>query len=168
MSAEYLSYEDRRFPHPLNILYRMLTASRTVVPDILIGIDYFCDIYAADHPQMLPSGLVLCHTHSVPPSVEEEIDPISRFDHFDVIGITDDLDPSVDREEEARILQRFKDTVQEVDGYLYVQFPWKTPDSAHLGCQKKLFSRFDSSSAKGMPHISSGWRTPNYHLRVKT
>ncbi|KAK5976631.1 hypothetical protein GCK32_001203 [Trichostrongylus colubriformis] len=48
----HLTYEDRRFLHSFNA-YRMLTATRTVVPDILIGIDYFWNIFTADHPQTL-------------------------------------------------------------------------------------------------------------------
>ncbi|KAK6029668.1 hypothetical protein OSTOST_04217 [Ostertagia ostertagi] len=58
-------------------------------------------------------------------SSSDLIDPISRFDNLDVIGVNDNPDPSFDREEDAQVLQRFQDTVQEIDGHLYVQFPWR-------------------------------------------
>ncbi|KAK5971253.1 Zinc knuckle family protein [Trichostrongylus colubriformis] len=61
----YVTYEDRRL-HLLHTSHRILTAARTIVPDILIGIDYFWDIFTADHPQTLPSGLVLCYTRFGP------------------------------------------------------------------------------------------------------
>ncbi|XGW03194.1 hypothetical protein V3C99_014862 [Haemonchus contortus] len=60
-----------------------------------------------------------------PQTATEDVDPISRFDKLDIIGINDNPDPSLDQEEDARILQQFQNTVQEIDGLLYVQFPWK-------------------------------------------
>uniref|UniRef100_A0A7I4YY06 Integrase catalytic domain-containing protein n=1 Tax=Haemonchus contortus TaxID=6289 RepID=A0A7I4YY06_HAECO len=94
--------EDRQFLQSYNIRLESLTISRAVTPDILVGIDYFWDIVTSDS------------------------DPVSRFDHLDVIGIADDPHPSFDQEEDSRILRQFQDTAIEIDGHLYVQFPWKS------------------------------------------
>nr|CDJ94195.1 gag protein [Haemonchus contortus] len=138
--------EDRQFLQSHNIRLESLTISRAVTPDILIGIDYFWDIVTSDCPQTLPSGLLLCNTrfgptisgskffvaylqqfstNSTSPS-PDEADPVSRFDHLDVIGIADDPHPSFDQEEDSRILRELQDTTVEIDGHLYVQFPWKS------------------------------------------
>ncbi|KAK6018933.1 hypothetical protein OSTOST_15451, partial [Ostertagia ostertagi] len=50
------------------------------------------------------------HAINVNSLTASHIDPVSRFDHLDIIGITDDPDPQFDQEEDSKILQRFQDT----------------------------------------------------------
>ncbi|KIH53908.1 integrase core domain protein [Ancylostoma duodenale] len=120
-----------------------LLLTQTVVPDILLGINYFWEVLCNVPPIVLPSGLVLSHTRFGPTvsgislfvnvaqvvdhsSAERSVDSVTRLWDLDLLGITDDPDPSVDKDEDARILRRFQNTAEEIGGYLYVQFPWKS------------------------------------------
>ncbi|KAL6742509.1 hypothetical protein Aduo_015653 [Ancylostoma duodenale] len=89
-----------------------LLVTQTVEPDILLGIDYFWEVLYREPPVVLPS--------------ERSVDSVFRLWDLDLLGITDDPDPSVDKDEDARVLRHFQSTAEEVGGYLYVQFPWKS------------------------------------------
>ncbi|KAK5967304.1 Integrase catalytic domain-containing protein, partial [Trichostrongylus colubriformis] len=151
-----LTQQDKQALRSLGIPLESLTAVRCVMPEILIGINYFWDIVLSKQPTTLPSGLVqqkLITANTT--AIQDETDPISRFDTLDIIGIADNPDPLFDQEEDARILQRFQDTAFEVDGYLYVQFPWRLnhPRLADnkLLARKRLESQYRSLNSK--PHL---------------
>ncbi|KAK6756436.1 hypothetical protein RB195_014696 [Necator americanus] len=131
-----LSKEDKHALRTFRINPDSLTISRHVTPDILLGIDYFWE----NHLTTLPS---------TPPRSEDDI---TRLWDLDRLGITEDPDPSVDKEEDARILKRFQDTAQVIDGYLHVQFPWKSchprlADNKMLAL-KRLQSQYRSFQTK--------------------
>ncbi|KIH52835.1 hypothetical protein ANCDUO_17055, partial [Ancylostoma duodenale] len=89
---------------------------------------------------------------TINPPLPYQADTITQFWDLDRLGITEDPDPSVDKDEDARILKRFQDTAQIIDGYLHVQFPWKTShprlaDNKMLAL-KRLQSQFRSFQSK--------------------
>ncbi|KIH44929.1 hypothetical protein ANCDUO_25036, partial [Ancylostoma duodenale] len=47
-------------------------------------------------------------------SAERSVDSVSRLWDLDLLGITDDPDPSVDKDEDARVLCRFQNTAEEI------------------------------------------------------
>ncbi|KAL6728134.1 hypothetical protein Aduo_009938 [Ancylostoma duodenale] len=146
-----------------------LLITQAVQPDILLGMNYFWEVISHGPPVVLPSGLVLSYTRFGPTvsglslfvnvaqvvdyfSAERSVDSVSRLWDLDLLGITDDPDPSVDRDEDARILRRFQNTAEEIGGYLYVQFPWKSshPRLADnkLLAYKRLESQYRSLVSK--------------------
>ncbi|KIH57626.1 hypothetical protein ANCDUO_12180, partial [Ancylostoma duodenale] len=140
----HLSKEDRHTLRSYHIDPDSLSAKRHVTPDILFGIGYFWEVLKKDTPKQLPSG--------INPSSSYQEDTITQFLDLDRLGIIEDPDPSVDKEEDARILKRFQDTAQIIDGYLHVQFPWKTShprlaDNKMLAL-KRLQSQFRSFQSK--------------------
>ncbi|KAL6727083.1 hypothetical protein Aduo_008995 [Ancylostoma duodenale] len=164
----HLSKEDRHTLRFYHIDPDSLSARRHVTPDILLGIDYFWEVLKKDTPKQLPSGLMLVQTRFVTIYHESTIyhefityhkstitlprRTITQFWDLDRLGITEDPDPSVDKDEDARILKRFQDTAQIIDGYLHVQFPWKTShprlaDNKMLAL-KRLQSQFRSFQSK--------------------
>ncbi|KAL6722921.1 hypothetical protein Aduo_017989 [Ancylostoma duodenale] len=146
-----------------------LLITQAVQPDILLGMNYFWEVISHGPPVVLPSGLVLSYTRFGPTvsglslfvnvaqvvdysSAERSVDSVSRLWDLDLLGITDDPDPSVDKDEDARILRRFQNTAEEIGGYLYVQFPWKSshPRLADnkLLAYKRLESQYRSLVSK--------------------
>ncbi|KAK6750874.1 hypothetical protein RB195_002690 [Necator americanus] len=147
-----LSKEDKHALRTFRINPDSLTISRHVTPDILLGIDYFWEVLKKDSPKQLPSGLMLNHLTTSPSTPPRSEDDITRLWDLDRLGITEDPDPSVDKEEDARILKRFQDTAQVIDGYLHVQFPWKSShprlaDNKMLAL-KRLQSQYRSFQTK--------------------
>ncbi|KAL6740660.1 hypothetical protein Aduo_013999 [Ancylostoma duodenale] len=146
-----------------------LLITQAVQPDILLGMNYFWEVISHGPPVVLPSGLVLSYTRFGPTvsglslfvnvaqvvdysSAERSVDSVSRLWDLDLLGITDDPDPSVDKDEDARILRRFQNTAEEIGGHLYVQFPWKSshPRLADnkLLAYKRLESQYRSLVSK--------------------
>ncbi|KAL6739972.1 hypothetical protein Aduo_013366 [Ancylostoma duodenale] len=110
--AQQLHPEDLNTLRSNRIDPDSLLVTQTVEPDILLGIDYFWEVLYREPPVVLPS--------------ERSVDSVFRLWDLDLLGITDDPDPSVDKDEDARVLRHFQNTAEEVGGYLYVQFPWKS------------------------------------------
>ncbi|KAL6727694.1 hypothetical protein Aduo_009548 [Ancylostoma duodenale] len=120
-----------------------LLVTQTVEPDILLGINYFWDVLFKDEPVVLPS--------------ERSVDSVSRLWDLDLLGITDDPDPSVDKDEDARVLRRFQNTAEEIGGYLYVQFPWK-PSHPRLADNKLLAYKRLQSQYRSLVTKPSLWK----------
>ncbi|KAK5969552.1 hypothetical protein GCK32_011694 [Trichostrongylus colubriformis] len=131
-----LSFEDVEFiqNHGLPL---PLCSSKSVVPDILIGIDHYWDILSSESPICLPSGMGPYAADIVAVSQHDDDSAIKRLWSLDLIGVADDYDVSVDSKLESRIIQEFNDTSQFVNGVLYVRFPWK-PDHPRLEDNKQL------------------------------
>ncbi|VDO76621.1 unnamed protein product [Heligmosomoides polygyrus] len=75
--------------------------SESVLPDILIGIDYYWDILSPEAPICLPSGMILSHTRPDPIDMHaadefSNDETIQRLWSLDALGIVDDHDPSMD------------------------------------------------------------------------
>ncbi|KAK6744383.1 hypothetical protein RB195_011221 [Necator americanus] len=136
-----LSKEDKYALRTFCINPDNLTISRHVTPDILLGIDYFLENHLTTSP-------------STPPRSEDDITHLWDLDR---LGITEDPDPSVDKEEDARILKRFRDTAQVIDGYLHVQFPWKS-SHARLADNKMLALKRHQSQYRSFQTKPSLWK----------
>ncbi|KAK6757393.1 hypothetical protein RB195_015301 [Necator americanus] len=121
-----LSKEDKHALRTFRI--NSLTISRHVTTDILLGIDYFWENHLTTSP-------------STPHRSEDDI---TRLWDLGRLGITEDPDPSVDKEEDTRILERFQDTAQVIDGYLHVQFPWKSSHPRLADNKMLAFKRLQS------------------------
>ncbi|EYC15276.1 hypothetical protein Y032_0037g3428 [Ancylostoma ceylanicum] len=135
--------------------------STVVIPEILLGIDYFWDVVSREPSKVLPSGMVLTHTrfgpiisgteffhtaHALtdPPDLDDDHQDVSKLWELDAIGITDNPDPSRDEEESERAVKQFFNTVQEVDGMLFVQFPWKIKHPRLADNKQLAFKRLQS------------------------
>ncbi|KAK6744354.1 hypothetical protein RB195_011201 [Necator americanus] len=153
-----LSKEDKHALRTFRINPDSLTISRHVTPDILLGIDYFWEVLKKDSPKQLPSGLMLNHLTTSPSTPPRSEDDITHLWDLDRLGITEDPDPSVDKEEDARILKRFRDTAQVIDGYLHVQFPWKS-SHARLADNKMLALKRLQSQYRSFQTKPTLWKT---------
>ncbi|EYC14861.1 hypothetical protein Y032_0039g49 [Ancylostoma ceylanicum] len=145
----HLSSEDRHTLRSYHIDPDSLSARRHVTPDILLASAQLSPV-----PPFFVDLLKLATQKPVTTSLPlpQQEDTITQFWDLDRLGITEDPDPSVDKDEDARILKRFQDTAQIIDGYLHVQFPWKTShpklaDNKMLAL-KRLQSQFRSFQSK--------------------
>ncbi|VDP56753.1 unnamed protein product [Heligmosomoides polygyrus] len=95
-----------------------------VLPDILVGIDAYWDVVTSDPPVELPSGFSrgspprrYPHTNSVADTPEDD-KAIERLWLLDSLGIVDDHHPDADTELDQRVLDKFYNTSQLINGYL--------------------------------------------------
>ncbi|KIH65364.1 hypothetical protein ANCDUO_04313 [Ancylostoma duodenale] len=109
--------------------------STEVTPEILLGIDYFWDVVSREPSKVLPSGMLW---------------------ELDAIGITDNPDPVRDEEESERVIKQFFDTVRELDGMLFVQFPWKVKHP-RLADNKQLAFKHLQSQYKSLQNKPELW-----------
>ncbi|VDP14283.1 unnamed protein product [Heligmosomoides polygyrus] len=75
--------------------------SESVLPDILIGINYYWDILSPEAPICFPSGMILSHTRPDPIDTHaadefSNDETIQRLWSLDALGIVDDHNPSMD------------------------------------------------------------------------
>ncbi|VDP10658.1 unnamed protein product [Heligmosomoides polygyrus] len=101
----------------------MCHTQKAVLPDLLIRIDNYWHILMPEAPVVLPSGMVLNHTRFG--TVVSGLPVFRRLWSLDSLGITEDHNPNADTEAQDRILANFINNSKFIDGYLYVQFPWK-------------------------------------------
>uniref|UniRef100_A0A7I4YFT2 Integrase catalytic domain-containing protein n=1 Tax=Haemonchus contortus TaxID=6289 RepID=A0A7I4YFT2_HAECO len=92
---------------------------------------YGSDTYQVWHSRVGQFGFSL----GIPPSpdtdgvhttFDAEEEAAQRLWSLDSLGITDNHDPKADDELNARILNNFYRSSKFIDGFLYVQFPWKS------------------------------------------
>ncbi|KAK6024216.1 hypothetical protein OSTOST_09978 [Ostertagia ostertagi] len=125
-----LTEEDREILRSLNVSLHSLTADRSFFVELM------------QHKPVVINSI----------SIQSDTDPISRFDSLDIIGITDNPDPLYDQHEDAKVLQRFQETAQVINGHLYVQFPWKSSHPRLANNKslalKRLESQYRTLSAK--------------------
>ncbi|KAL6742844.1 hypothetical protein Aduo_015948 [Ancylostoma duodenale] len=147
--------------------------STGVTPEILLGIDYFWDVVSREPSKVLPSGMVLTHTRfgpiisgteffhtshvlTDPPDLDDDHHDVSKLWELDAIGITDNPDPVRDEEESERVIKQFFDTVRELDGMLFVQFPWKVKHP-RLADNKQLAFKHLQSQYKSLQNKPELW-----------
>ncbi|EYC41341.1 hypothetical protein Y032_0573g167 [Ancylostoma ceylanicum] len=145
-----LSSQDTEFIQDFGFDLPFYHIAATVVPDVLIGIDYFWNIVTQEASVCLPSGLVFTHTRfgtvvsgassflqGISPTTstgiyqsfeddEDEEDDVSRLWNLERLGTTHshgDEHTTVN----TRVLEEFEGTSEVSEGYLYVRFPWKDP-----------------------------------------
>ncbi|EYC02241.1 hypothetical protein Y032_0101g3387 [Ancylostoma ceylanicum] len=156
-----LSSQDTKFIRDSGFDLPFYHAAGSVVPDVLIGIDYFWNIVTQEASVCLPSGLVLTHTRfgtvvsgtsfvsqGITPRTtagiyqlleenDDDEDVVSRLWKLERLGITDDPHEDVHTTVDTRVLAEFEDTSEVSEGFLYVRFPWKE-DHPRLGDNKQL------------------------------
>ncbi|EPB77219.1 Tas retrotransposon peptidase A16 [Ancylostoma ceylanicum] len=128
--------------------YNLLNSSDIeIVPDLLLGIDYYNDIVSSTEPSVrLPSGLfavptffghvvtgsehcsanskgwISCGSYMTFTNPEDTAPDLSVMWALENFGITEPLSES---EENRKILQQFHDTIEIRDNEIFVKFPWK-------------------------------------------
>ncbi|EPB66635.1 Tas retrotransposon peptidase A16, partial [Ancylostoma ceylanicum] len=129
-----LSSQDTKFIRDSGFDLPFYHAAGSVVPDVLIGIDYFWNIVTQEASVCLPSGLVLTHTRfgtvvsgtsfvsqGITPRTtagiyqlleenDDDEDVVSRLWKLERLGITDDPHEDVHTTVDTRVLAEFEDT----------------------------------------------------------
>ncbi|CAJ0588388.1 unnamed protein product [Cylicocyclus nassatus] len=128
-------------------------------PSILLGIDYFNEIFIANQPPVrLPSGFYLSltffgytisgkHSHAGPGAYNEKCTLFSQtennFDYpnsysLESMGITNSLS---EQEETEKIIDNFYKTIEIHDKKIYVRLPWKANKDKLANNYKLALSR---------------------------
>ncbi|ETN81326.1 hypothetical protein NECAME_08583 [Necator americanus] len=110
----YQMYSQQTLPNPFFVSYpqnmetygAIRQSQQTSVPAVPSGASAYLTLPTQSQNHLTTSP-------STPPRSEDDI---TRLWDLDRLGVTEDPDPSVDKEEDARILKRFQDTAQVLVG----------------------------------------------------
>ncbi|VDO18631.1 unnamed protein product [Heligmosomoides polygyrus] len=122
----------------------MCYTQKAVLPDLLIGIDNYWDILMLEAPVVLPSGMVLSHTRFGTVVSGIPVFQVRFNEHQAPIRQSSpptEKNRNSDTEAQDRILTNFINTSKFIDGYLYVQFPWKEAHSKQQDNKQLAYCR---------------------------